>query len=143
VMPYRANAQNENDACNAFNSILQKTDGVVIVLHDTELKDVSFNEGKKGCIVKLYGKWSQLMDNLNPTDIIRPDSGSSSLGVQGWSFDHNYAADGKDGTVFGIRKDSVLCIVRGHWDGGDDSNPAYIRADEYNVFVSCASGIGN
>ncbi|MDH3475946.1 MAG: hypothetical protein OEM59_19885, partial [Rhodospirillales bacterium] len=57
----------------------------------------------------------------------------------GWSYDHRYAADGPDGTAFVLRRDRVLCLVTGSWDGGDDSDPDDQPEDWYEISVDCAA----
>ena len=44
-------------------------------------------------------------------------------------------------TSFAFRRDDVVCVVRGEWDGGDDSDPKSQPGDWYRVTVICARGI--
>ena len=48
-------------------------------------------------------------------------------------------ADGPDGTSFTAIKMNVFCVVEGHWDGGDDSDPSYVPSTRYEVVVKCAN----
>lgn len=59
----------------------------------------------------------------------------------GWEDAYGYAADGPDGSVFGVRAGGVLCIATMAWDGGDDSDPDYVPDDWFTVEVACATGV--
>lgn len=49
-----------------------------------------------------------------------------------------YSADGPDGSVFGYTDFHRVCVVRGSWDGGDDSDTTYVPARGYELAVMCA-----
>lgn len=70
-----------------------------------------------------------------------PDRLHTMLAENGWEELLDYAADGPDGTSFAFRRDDVACVVRGEWDGGDDSDPNTPTGDWYRVTVICARGI--
>lgn len=36
-----------------------------------------------------------------------------------------------------IRRGLVLCLFQATWDGGDDSDPAYVPHDRYELVVEC------
>jgi hypothetical protein len=59
------------------------------------------------------------------------------LGQRGWKADHECAADGPDGTLWGVRRGGVRCLVAASWDGGDDSDSTYVPRDDYEVIVDC------
>lgn len=70
-----------------------------------------------------------------------PDRLHMKLAETGWEELLDYSADGPDGTSFAFRRDDVVCVVRGEWDGGDDSDPKSQPGDWYRVTVICARGI--
>ena len=55
----------------------------------------------------------------------------------GWVY-APYSADGPDGTVFGYTDFHRVCVVRGSWDGGDDSDTTIVPAPGYELTVMCA-----
>ena len=59
------------------------------------------------------------------------------LSARGWSMHHGYTADGPDGSAMGFVKNRYLCVVEGSWDGGDDSDPAYVPAIGCEMTVTC------
>jgi hypothetical protein len=61
---------------------------------------------------------------------------------RGWHEASAYAADGHDGTAFAFSSGGVICLFRGEWDGGDDTNPSPPRDDAYRAWCGCAAGGG-
>jgi hypothetical protein len=59
------------------------------------------------------------------------------LAAHGWSMHHGYTAAGPDGSAMGFVKNRYLCVVEGSWDGGDDSDPAYVPAVGCEMTVTC------
>lgn len=57
--------------------------------------------------------------------------------AEGWRALLQYQADGPDGSLVGLVFGETLCIVRGSWDGGDDSDTTYVPVPGYEVEVSC------
>lgn len=55
----------------------------------------------------------------------------------GWKNDGECSADGPDGTVWGVRRGGVRCLVEGRWEGGDDSDTTFVPSLEYDVTVDC------
>jgi len=55
----------------------------------------------------------------------------------GWKSDEECSADGPDGTVWGVRRGGVRCLVEGRWEGGDDSDTTAVPSPEYDVTVDC------
>jgi hypothetical protein len=47
------------------------------------------------------------------------------------------SADGPDGTVQGVHRGGVTCLLEGRWDGGDDSDSTYVPSDTIEVRVAC------
>jgi hypothetical protein len=57
--------------------------------------------------------------------------------TRGWSDRTMIAADGPDGTVQGVHRGGVTCLLEGRWDGGDDSDSTYVPSDTIEVRVAC------
>ncbi len=55
---------------------------------------------------------------------------------RGWSY-ARYAADGPDGTMWGVVRGRDLCIVEGAWDGGDDADSTYVPKPGFTLDVQC------
>lgn len=67
-----------------------------------------------------------------------PDSRvQSALREAGWAPSYGYSADGPDGSVMGFVSKRFLCVVDGHWDGGDDSDSTYLPEPGCQVTVTC------
>ena len=47
------------------------------------------------------------------------------------------SADGPDGSVLAMSRGDVACLVRGEWDGGDDSDSTYVPAKGFEISASC------
>ncbi len=60
--------------------------------------------------------------------------------AHGWVYAH-YSADGPDGTVFGYAGSGRLCVVRGSWDGGDDSDSTYVPRPGFEATIACAPAV--
>ena len=85
---------------------------------------------RPSCRVAAYGRSGR--------DYTPLDSLLAWLRVEGWDDLTVFSADGPDGTVQGHRRNGVTCIVEGRWDGGDDSDPAYVPSDTLEIRVACA-----
>lgn len=59
------------------------------------------------------------------------------LKARGWVDSTTLSADGPDGTIQGVRRAGVTCLVEGRWDGGDDADPAAVRSDTTEVHLAC------
>jgi len=59
------------------------------------------------------------------------------LAERGWLDRTTISADGPDGTIQGLRRDGVTCLVEGRWDGGDDADTTYVPSDTLEVHVAC------
>ncbi|MHB1095673.1 MAG: hypothetical protein ACYC3F_05830 [Gemmatimonadaceae bacterium] len=57
--------------------------------------------------------------------------------TRGWSDRTMISADGPDGTVQGVHRRGVTCLLEGRWDGGDDSDSTYVPSDTIEVRVAC------
>jgi len=57
--------------------------------------------------------------------------------ARGWNDGTMISADGPDGTVQGVHRGGVTCLLEGRWDGGDDSDSTYVPSDTIEVRVAC------
>lgn len=65
------------------------------------------------------------------------DSVRRGFTARGWSDRTMISADGPDGTVQGVHRGGVTCLLEGRWDGGDDSDSTYVPSDTIEVRVAC------
>jgi hypothetical protein len=63
------------------------------------------------------------------------------LTERGWLDRTTISADGPDGTIRGVRRDGVTCLVEGRWDGGDDADTTYVPSDTLEIHVACTGGM--
>jgi hypothetical protein len=101
-----------------------------------------------GCVIRFSGNATKITQAQDPGTLlgttlpycpdgkILPDLPPDSLNKEGWCAD--LMADGPDGTFYRALKENVFCVVEGHWDGGDDSDPTYVPSHRYSVIVKCA-----
>jgi hypothetical protein len=59
------------------------------------------------------------------------------LKARGWLDHTTISADGPDGTIQGVRRSGVTCLVEGRWDGGDDADTTYVPSDTMEVHFAC------
>jgi len=57
--------------------------------------------------------------------------------AKGWQLLMAYGADGPDGSSTGLAVGPALCLLRGSWDGGDDSDTTYVPAPGYDLEITC------
>jgi hypothetical protein len=74
---------------------------------------------------------------VNDTTACPHDRLMESLRAAGWVDDWNYSADGPDGTVMGLVCRQFLCVVEGHWDGGDPTDTTYVPPPGCEVKATC------
>lgn len=94
-------------------------------------------EGKTftGCVGVIEGDRSKLPAGRGVGGDFYPRDGSD-LAAMGWKA--SMEADGPDGTFYQVNRQDVFCVVEGQWDGGDDSDPAYVPASKLQITVKCA-----
>ena len=119
-------------ACERVNVLVSGTPGAMVETYGGAVADEMLGRSTSGCTIVISGSWRELGTGRSPADLI-----FESLSAEGWRQEVEYAADGPDGTMFGLSKDRVLCIVRGDWDGGDDADSTYVPSDVYQVIVRC------
>jgi len=91
---------------------------------------------RTGCELTANGTRSTQPDTVGSRD-----SGgdlADGLAAAGWVDVPRYTADGPDGSIFGMRSRETLCIFRGSWDGGDDSDSSYVPSPEWELVAHCA-----
>jgi hypothetical protein len=81
------------------------------------------------------GCWIQVVDSVAP-------GGTQTDELRKWFLAHGwrnapYSADGPDGTMFGLFREPDLCLVAGHWDGGDDTDTTYVPRPGDELTVQC------
>jgi hypothetical protein len=87
-------------------------------------------QARHGCHFEASGIPAKERDPMN--DLL------ASLRRAGWSEHTAISADGPDGSVAGLERGTVLCQIEGQWDGGDDTDPAYVPAPEVRLVIDCA-----
>jgi len=65
------------------------------------------------------------------------DDLAEALEAEGWHRLLTYQADGPDGSLTGLTVGPALCVIRGQWDGGDDSDSTYVPTPGYDLDVQC------
>jgi hypothetical protein len=107
---------------------------IVAVSSDSALPDpMSDSPGwRHGCGVQLADSTDTTGAPMEPIE--------KWLTGHGWVYAH-YSADGPDGEVFGYAGHGRLCVVRGSWDGGDDSDTTYVPKPGYELSIACAPSV--
>ena len=59
------------------------------------------------------------------------------LESDGWKPLLQYQADGPDGSVTGFLRATVICVLTGRWDGGDDADSTYVPRPGYEIEGVC------
>ncbi len=88
-----------------------------------------------GCVGVIEGDRSKLPAGRGVGGDFYPREGSD-LAAMGWKA--SMEAGGPDGTFYQVNRQDVFCIVDGQWDGGDDSDPAYVPPSKLHITVKCA-----
>jgi len=84
---------------------------------------------RRGCALSVVDTTSRDGAPTDPLDEL--------FRMNGWEYRTEYAADGPDGTMFAFQGAGELCVVRGSWDGGDDSDPTVVPAPGFKIAVEC------
>lgn len=107
---------------------------VVAASSDSALPDpMSDSPGwRRGCGVQLSDTTDTTGAPMQPIE--------QWLTGHGWVYAH-YSADGPDGEVFGYAGHGRLCVVRGSWDGGDDSDTTVVPRPGYDLSIACAASV--
>lgn len=84
---------------------------------------------RRGCLIELADSTGRTADPIAPLD--------QWFSANGWRQALPFSADGPDGTMFGYFDRDRLCLFEGHWDGGDDADPAYVPAPGIEFRIRC------
>jgi hypothetical protein len=122
-------------ACDLAYRLSAPTGGVSIRRDSGRFQDDTLPRPVEGCRLSMKGSFRRARDAAVP------DRLHTGFADSGWQELVDYSADGPDGTSFAFRHDQVACVVRGEWDGGDDSEPNDKPGDWYRVTLICARGI--
>jgi hypothetical protein len=122
-------------ACDLVYRLSAPTGGVSIKRSTGRFQDETLPRPVDGCQLSMKGSFRRAKDGAVP------DRLHTKLAENGWEELLDYSADGPDGTSFAFRRDDVACVVRGQWDGGDDSDPRASPATGIAITVICARGI--
>jgi hypothetical protein len=133
--PRRAVAEDPGveDLCALVEGVVSPAMGTITETIVGMFHDEIGQQDLPGCLVIVSGSWKELGKEPAPLDRV-----VDALTAKGWKQNPDYAADGPDGTVIGLEKGKGICIVRGSWDGGDDSDSTYVPSDVYQVTILCA-----
>ena len=99
---------------------------------DTVVVDPVKRDESWGCGHVVTGSRSSFAQSGTPDQRVREQ-----LAALGWTEDWAYGADGVDGTAYALRLGTVICHVRGAWDGGDITDPSNVPEDWYRMSVGC------
>jgi len=121
-------------ACDLIAQIAARAKGVTIKRSTGPFADEFESRTRSGCSVSLVGSTKALGTSPNPIEELRQE-----FTTRGWQEDVNHSADGPDGTTFAYVHAGVICVFRGQWDGGDDSDPTFKPDDEYTGAGHCAA----
>ena len=86
---------------------------------------------RRGCALSLVD--SIATPGIQP----RVDALNQWFDARKWTPVLRYSADGPDGTSFAFRREAVLCVVRGQWDGGDDADSTYVPDPGSRWMIRC------
>jgi hypothetical protein len=118
--------------CQQIVAIVSPTPGTLVAAVDGALYDDIAQRERSGCLIMISGTWPALQREKSPIDRV-----FDALTAQGWTQSPNYGADGPDGTLVGLEKDGLFCLMQGRWDGGDDSDSTYVPLDVYQMTILC------
>ncbi len=124
--------QDARATCDLVLEFIPDFPGLVLSSRDTLATDTFTGERLPGCSLRLTGPSADLSFRNTPHSVLRRE-----LPQAGWLSVVERMADGPDGTVFGMRKNSILCLISAEWDGGDDSDPDYVPENRYELVISC------
>lgn len=120
--------------CEAAAAALRRVPGTRVTRSQGAFENELARRRLTGCRVTATGRFGA----LRPEQPLPTDRVAEVLAARGLARDHQYDADGPDGTAFAVRGGGAICLVQGRWDGGDASDPADRPDDRYEVTVGCA-----
>jgi hypothetical protein len=89
-------------------------------------------EAHNVCSVAYDGTYKDFPAATTPHDLL-----ARRLEHAGWRQILECAADGPDGTSMAYARDSMVVVIEGQWDGGDDSDSTYVPQDFYKLRIVC------
>jgi hypothetical protein len=122
-------------ARDSIATMLAQVRGVTVTRSSGRLED-PFGRLHVACRLTVNGRFAN--DGTGAADLLGPW-----LEAHGWVSDGECSADGPDGTVWGMRRQGVRCLVSGQWDGGDDSDSTYVPSRDYVVIIDCLVDVPN
>ena len=136
IIPFSAYAEPvEGDPCDYFFQALKA------VPHESMTRSygahASLLDGKKrlGCQIKLVTNTHLLSGKKVPD--FRADQGSVMYGM-GWRMVNELTADGPGSSLYGIRKDSVLCLILYDQPAYlDEKTRRIVQTDTLTITVQC------
>jgi len=120
-------------ACEMIARRASGCPGVTLQASEGSFSDDVAKQERFGCRLVIQGSFSALRGAADAAEVLHGE-----LSREGWKEDLRYSADGPDGTRYRMSKGSILCIVEGRWDGGDDEDPSYVSSDRYDVTINCS-----
>ena len=118
-------------ACRAGDSLLRQVPGTVLRWSSAIAFDSLWHGATNRWACRLAAA-GQVPSHYEPIDSLL-----EWLKLRGWIDHTTLSADGPDGTMQGVRRDGVTCLVEGRWDGGDDSDTTYVPSDTIEVRFAC------
>ena len=132
IFPGSVHGQQSGTVCDTVIGLLPEDPSLVLSSRDTLATHFFTGERLPGCWLWLTGP-SAGYDFLDfPHQILRRE-----LPRAGWQGTAEHMADGVDITVFGMRRNSVLCLVDARWDGEGVGDPSYVPENRYELVLSC------
>jgi len=124
------------DLCSRIHAVVSPIPGTVTEVVDGTFRDDIARCDRPGCLIVVSGSWTDLAGEPDPAERL-----VDALTAEGWTEVPQYAADGPDGTQVALARGDALCIIRGRWDGGDDTDPTGFAGDVYQVTVLCTGSV--
>jgi hypothetical protein len=121
--------------CREIGGLLRQLPGLAVdSTRDITLEVAWPSAGPRpACRVGAAGHWVGQYGSV--------DSLVAWLRTRGWRENTIYSADGPDGTVYGVHRAGLMCILEGRWDGGDDSDSTSVPSDTLELWGTCAATI--
>jgi hypothetical protein len=129
--------------CDSASVVVREALGLAVRREDGSFHDTHHGIPRVGCRVTADASVETPGHSHDPVGDLE-----KSFARRGWHFDLRYSADGPDGSSIGMRWRDMLCLVGGHWDGGDDAEPDTASTPKapdpaYQVIVECARHVSS
>jgi hypothetical protein len=123
-------------ACTSISALVSEGPVDSLQRSNIVVEDERTRRRGDGCRVRLVATRTAFANEDSPDQRVR-----AVLPTLGWEEDWDYGADGPDGTAFALRKDTILCLVRASWDGGDIADPTYVPDPRYELVARCREDV--